>query len=228
MTNTTLARQKPYSPPPDTGLALVYKDEALLAVDKPSGLLSVPGRGPQMQDCLHTRVLAREPRALVVHRLDEATSGLVLFALSLQMQRALSRSFETRAVKKSYVALVKGIVQKDSGCIELPLAADWLRRPMQKVDALNGKQAVTHWRVLQRDHAAQTTWLQLQPETGRTHQLRVHLQAAGHTIVGDSLYGSVHDNKIPNAPRLMLHATCLELAHPVHQQLVTLNSPVPF
>jgi tRNA pseudouridine32 synthase / 23S rRNA pseudouridine746 synthase len=210
MTSTTPPRQFPYSPPPDAGLALVYQDDALLCVNKPSGLLTVPGRGVEMQDCLYRRVLARFPTALVVHRLDEATSGLVLFALSPDVQRLLSRAFELREVRKTYVAVVHGLLAQDAGSVNLPLITDWPRRPLQKIDHESGKPALTHWRVLERDAHANTTRVELSPETGRTHQLRVHMQALGHAIVGDALYGEAASGN------LMLHAQELRLAHPLH------------
>jgi tRNA pseudouridine32 synthase / 23S rRNA pseudouridine746 synthase len=222
MTSTTPPRQFPYSPPPDTGLALVYQDDALLCVNKPSGLLTVPGRGADMQDCLYSRVLARFPTALVVHRLDEATSGLVLFALNLEAQRALSRAFETRKVQKTYVALVHGLIAQDTGSINLPLLTDWPLRPLQKVDHEAGKPALTHWRVLARYAQANTTRVELTPETGRTHQLRVHMQALGHAIVGDALYGDAARGN------LMLHAQELRLAHPLHNNPLELHIEASF
>jgi tRNA pseudouridine32 synthase / 23S rRNA pseudouridine746 synthase len=225
MTSTTPPRQFPYSPPPDTGLALVYHDDALLCVNKPSGLLSVPGRGAGMQDCLFGRVLARFPTALVVHRLDEATSGLVLFALSPDVQRVLSRAFETREVQKTYVAVVHGLMAQDEGSINLPLITDWPRRPLQKIDHETGKSALTRWRVLARDAQANTTRVELSPETGRTHQLRVHMQALGHAIVGDALYGG---RPVQAGQRLMLHCCALSFAHPMQAGQLDLHLAANF
>jgi tRNA pseudouridine32 synthase / 23S rRNA pseudouridine746 synthase len=202
-------------------LTLLHEDEALLAFDKPAGLLAVPGRGPGKQDCLAARVLACWPDALVVHRLDQATSGLMLFARGAEMQRRLSRDFAARRIVKQYVALVAGPVDANSGTIDLPLTADWPNRPRQQVHTQLGKPSLTHWQVLQR--SAGHTRLALQPLTGRTHQLRVHLAAIGHPILGDALYGSS-----AAAPRLMLHATSMWLDHPLHGTRLQLDCATPF
>jgi tRNA pseudouridine32 synthase/23S rRNA pseudouridine746 synthase len=204
-------------------LAPLHEDEALLAFDKPAGLLAVPGRGPGNQDCLAARVSAHWHDALVVHRLDQATSGLMLFARGTDMQRRMSRDFAARRIRKHYVALVAGRIDADSGTIDLPLAADWPNRPRQQVNAQQGKPSLTHWQVLQR--TASHTRLTLQPLTGRTHQLRVHLAAIGHPILGDALYGAA---AAVGAPRLMLHATALHLDHPLHGGALHLQCPAPF
>lgn len=209
------------SPP----LVIVHADDALVAIDKPAGLLSVPGRGADKADCAATRVQAQFPDAQTVHRLDMATSGLLLFARGVAMQRALSVMFESREVVKHYEAVVDGWVEQDEGEIDLPLLADWPQRPRQKVDLLHGKPSLTRYRVLQRDASTQRTRLALQPMTGRTHQLRVHLLAIGHPIAGDALYAT---GERSTASRLMLHATRLELRHPVTLQSLTLSSAVPF
>ena len=206
-------------------LVVVHADEALVAIDKPTDLLSVPGRGADKADCAVTRVRAQFPDAQTVHRLDMGTSGLLLFARGAAMQRALSVMFEAREVIKHYEAVVDGLVEQDDGDIDLPLLADWPQRPRQKVDRLQGKPSLTRYRVLQRDTVKRTTRLGLQPLTGRTHQLRVHLLAIGHPIVGDALYAT---GEVPNAARLMLHATRLELRHPVTSQTLTLSSEPPF
>lgn len=206
-------------------LRVLYRDEHLLVVDKPAGLLAVPGRGALKQDCLATRLQFVWPDARVVHRLDQATSGLMVFARDPEAQRRLSLAFERRAVFKRYVAVVAGRVEPPQGCIELPLGADWPNRPRQQVDHQDGKPSRTCWQVLAHDAAAGTTRLVLTPETGRTHQLRVHLQAIGHPIVGDALYG-------PPAPmpaaRLLLHASELGFAHPVSGMPLHFESPAPF
>jgi tRNA pseudouridine32 synthase/23S rRNA pseudouridine746 synthase len=207
------------------GLTLLYRDRSLLAVDKPAGLLAVPGRGEGKQDCVARRVQLEHPQALVVHRLDEATSGVMLFGLGTEAQRALSIAFAARRVAKRYEALVHGLIIDDAGTIELPLAADWPNRPRQQVDHERGKPSHSRWRVLGRDEAAQRTRLALEPHTGRSHQLRVHLAAIGHPIVGDALYGP--PLPVP-APRLMLHACELHFAHPVEGHMLTIQSPVPF
>ena len=208
-----------------TTLSWLHRDEALLAVDKPAGLLAVPGRGPDKQDCLWARVRDAEPEALVVHRLDMATSGLIVFARGPQVQRRLSAAFAARQVHKRYEAMVAGVVEGDAGEIDLPLAVDWPNRPRQQVDRLHGRPSLTRWRVLQRDVHAGTTRLMLEPVTGRSHQLRVHLAAIGHPIVGDPLYGLPAASA---APRLLLHASALRLTHPVHGVEMELSSVVPF
>lgn len=207
------------------GLTLLYRDDTLLAVDKPAGLLAVPGRGEGKQDCVARRVQAGHPQALVVHRLDEATSGVMLFGLGADAQRALSIAFAERRVAKRYEALVHGVIDDDEGLIDLPLAADWPNRPRQRVDHERGRPSHTAWRVITRDPAAQQSRLALEPRTGRSHQLRVHLAAIGHPIVGDALYASAAH---PCAPRLMLHACGLRFAHPVADRMIDVESAVPF
>lgn len=209
------------------GFILLYIDDALLVVDKPAGLLAVPGRGPAGADNLVGRVQQTHPEACTVHRLDMATSGLMLLARGADMQRALSRSFEQRAVHKRYEAVVHGLVAADTGCSDAPLAADWPQRPRQKVDFDAGKPSLTRWQVLGRDAAAQRTRLRLEPVTGRTHQLRVHMLALGHPIVGDALYGT-DSPPAPPALRLLLHACELRLPHPVHGRDCNFTSTPPF
>ncbi len=202
----------------------LYEDEALLALDKPAGLLAVPGRGPDKQDCLYHRVLQRWPDARVVHRLDMATSGLMLFARGPEVQRRLGQALAQRRIAKHYVAIAAGRMPAPQGRIELALRADWPRRPRQQVDPLHGKPSLTNWQLLAFDETAQTSRLALQPHTGRTHQLRVHLAAIGHAIVGDALYAPApHD-----APRLMLHACALWLSHPLHGTALQLHCAAPF
>jgi tRNA pseudouridine32 synthase/23S rRNA pseudouridine746 synthase len=213
--NPGLSRAKPYAPPPDTGLQLIYQDDALLVIDKPAGLLSVPGRGETLLDCALHRVQKRFAPALLVHRLDEATSGLLMFALSREVQRKLSWAFATRQVKKIYLARVHGVLQPESGLIDAPIAKDWPLRPLHHVNLESGKPAQTAYQMLLKDEQSAQSLCRLEPQTGRTHQLRVHLQHIGHPIVGDMLYGPQQDD----APRLMLHASNLELAHPVHENL---------
>ncbi len=205
-----LPRLEAYAPPPDSGLVIVYQDEHLLAINKPAGLLSVPGRGAELSDCALHRVQARFPTALLVHRLDEATSGLLLFALNPAAQKAASWAFESRQVKKTYTARVHGLMQATEGVIDEPIAKDWPRRPLHFVDQAQGKRAVTRWKLLSKDERLAQSLLALEPETGRTHQLRVHMQHVGHAIMGDLLYGSASDN----SPRLMLHASGLHMPHP--------------
>jgi len=191
----------------------LHADEDLLVVAKPAGWLSVPGRGPDKQDCLLSRVQQRFPQALVVHRLDQATSGLMLFALNTDTQRQLSMAFEARQVEKTYLAWVEGLlpIREDWQTIDLPIQADWERRPL-RIIAPAGQASQTRWRCLQHHAQHPASWLELQPLTGRTHQLRVHLQAIGHPIWGDRLYAPL---KVQNrSPRLMLHALTLCFAHP--------------
>lgn len=200
-------------------LEFLYVDDSLLVVNKPAGLLAVPGRGPDKQYCLASRVAQCYPGTLVVHRLDMATSGLMLLARSADMQRALSRMFEMRQIEKQYVALVSG-TPPANGEITLPIAPDWPNRPKQKVDALTGKAALTRFTRLEK--VAQGQRLQLEPVTGRTHQLRVHLAAIGHPIIGDMLYAGAP------AKRLMLHATSLTFNHPLHGEMLVFNNAPPF
>ena len=210
-------------------LHLLHADAQLLAFDKPAGLLAVPGRGADKQDSLATRALAHWPDARVVHRLDMATSGVMVLARGLEMQRALSTAFADRLVEKRYVAVVDGWLAEDAGEIDLPLAADWPNRPRQRIDPIAGKPSQTRWQVLSRhtdSDGLPSTRLALTPVTGRTHQLRVHLQAIGHPILGDALYAAPAQQD--RALRLLLHAHTLTLAHPLNGAPLSLNSPVPF
>lgn len=202
-------------------LEIVYQDESLLAVNKPTGLLTVPGRGPDKQDCLFSRLLESFPDALMVHRLDMDTSGLVIFARTPDAQRSLSMQFEKRAVEKVYVAIVEGLMELDEGVVDYPMRKDMEQRlpPKHLVDCVRGKKATTEWRVLERGET--TTRVALFPKTGRSHQLRVHMQSIGHPIVGDPIYGHPAD-------RLMLHAELLAFQHPVTGDAVRLESPAPF
>lgn len=203
---------------------IVDLDQTLAVVNKPAGLLSVPGRGPAGADCAWARVLAVAPDALVVHRLDMATSGLLLFGRGAAMQRALGMAFADRRVHKRYIAVVEGGPTADAGDIALPLAADWPRRPRQKVDPQAGKPSLTRWQVLAR--AGGRTRLALEPVTGRSHQLRVHLAAMGWPVVGDTLYGEAPLQQ--GEPRLLLHAGELALRHPLDGRELAWTSPAPF
>ena len=217
-----------YTPPPDTGLAVIYVDDCLLVVDKPTGLLSVPGRGEGKDDCLISRVQQVYPDALTVHRLDMATSGLVIFGRGAAMQRALSIAFMDRKVKKRYIAVVDGIVESNSGTIDLPLIIDWPNRPRQKIDHVEGKQAITHYRVLSRDTTRQTSRMELDPQTGRAHQLRMHMLhlESGHPILGDDIYAP--PEVLAKADRLLLHASRLVLRHPITREEMEFEAPTPF
>ena len=199
-------------------------------VSKPHGLPSVPGKTAELQDCLSQRVAAVFADALVVHRLDMATSGLMVFARGLAAQRALSAQFANREVVKHYSAWVQGLVALDHGVIDLPLIADWPRRPRQKVDLTVGKQAVTQYRVLVRNAKRSQTCLELLPLTGRSHQLRVHLASLGHPICGDPLYGDAATIVAASEKhnRLMLHATALAFTHPVNGTWMAFHEAAPF
>lgn len=186
-------------------MALVHVDTGVIVVNKPSGLLSVPGRGADKQDCVIHRIQADYPEALIVHRLDMATSGLLLLARGPAMQRQLSLDFAERRVHKRYLAVLQGRLASDEGEVNLPLASDWPNRPRQQVNVEHGKPSLTRYRVLA--HEAGHTRVELEPVTGRTHQLRVHMLALGHPILGDTLYGPAE----PLAPRLLLHASALAL-----------------
>ena len=204
------------------GFQLIHVDEQLLVVDKPAGLLSVPGRGEAGKDNLTARVQSSFADALIVHRLDMGTSGLMLFARGAQAQRTLSMAFAARRVAKRYVAVVEGDLADHSGEINAALRLDWPRRPRQIVDTDLGKPSLTRWRVLHR--LGETTRLELEPVTGRSHQLRVHLQSIGHPIRGDELYAP-----LPlNAPRLLLHATQLEFQHPATAEPLVFTSQPAF
>ena len=210
--------------PPRTPLQVIHQDAALLVLDKPSGLLSVPGKAAEHRDCLELRVRAEFPEALLVHRLDMDTSGVTVFARTRAAQRHLGLQFERRKVEKTYLAVVDGIVAQDSGTVDLPLIVDWPNRPLQMVDHDRGKPARTDWRVLARDD--RTTRMELHPLTGRSHQLRVHMRAIGHTILGDRFYGSAA--VIAAADRLQLHARTLEIHHPDGGARIRFEAPAPF
>ncbi|MEO0939354.1 MAG: RluA family pseudouridine synthase [Pseudomonadota bacterium] len=212
----------PYAPP-DTPLEILHEDAELLAVDKPAGLLSVPGKGEHLADCLLARVQRAFPHALLVHRLDRDTSGVMVFALSPHAQRHLGLQFEKRQTKKTYVARVWGVPAEKSGTVNLPLIVDWPNRPLQKVCFETGKEAITDWRVMRSDAA--TARLRLMPQTGRSHQLRVHCLAMGHPILGDPFYAT---GAALDAPRMMLHAEELRVRHPANGQGTRFRAKVPF
>ena len=210
---------------PPQGIEIVIIDDDFVVAHKPSGLLSVPGRGPEKADCLSARVQAEFPEALVVHRLDMETSGLMVFARSLEAQRTLNRAFEQRRVDKYYVAVVTGIIENEQGTIDLPLICDWPNRPRQMVDHAIGKPSTTHYVVRARDEGLMQTRVGLTPVTGRSHQLRVHMASLGHAIIGDSLYSATPP---PEGQRLLLHAAKLSFPHPVSGEPVNCESDVPF
>lgn len=200
---------------------IVYRDESLLVANKPAGLLAVPGRGPDKQDCLSARLQSAFPDALVVHRLDMATSGLMVFARGIGMQRRLSQMFREREVSKRYIAVVSGKLEQEAGEIALPLICDWPNRPKQMVDHTQGKPSLTRYRLLGGEGSSSR--VELEPVTGRTHQLRLHMAAIGHPILGDALYGDVS-----SAPRLLLHANSLSFRHPAGGEPLNFSSSSPF
>lgn len=211
-----------YNPPNDP-LDILHDDHEILVVNKPSGLLSVPGKGEHLADCLISRVQAVFPTALLVHRLDRDTSGVMVFGLTPHAQRHLGKQFERRNVKKTYVARVYGQIAEDEGDIDLPLIVDWPNRPKQMVDHENGKPAQTHWKVLKRSQ--HETRVRLTPLTGRSHQLRVHMLSLGHPILGDPFYA--HDAALDH-PRLMLHAEMLSVHHPDGGRMLRFKAKPPF
>jgi tRNA pseudouridine32 synthase/23S rRNA pseudouridine746 synthase len=213
-----------YAPPTSPYLDIKYQDEDFLILNKPSGLLSVPGKAPEHKDSLQFRVQRVLPTATIVHRLDMATSGLLVMALNKAAHRHISKQFELRQTQKSYIAVVFGQIEQESGEIDLPLICDWPNRPKQMVDHTRGKSAQTHWRVLDRQESS--TRLELTPITGRSHQLRVHMLSIGHPILGDRLYA--HDEALGMSSRLLLHAQTLSFKHPQLEQTMTFNCPVPF
>lgn len=208
--------------PPDVPLSILYQDRAVIVADKPSGLLSVPGKLEGRADCLETRLRLAYPGTLLVHRLDCDTSGVMIFARNKAAQGFLGQEFEQRRAKKTYVARVLGRLEPDEGRVDLPLGVDWPNRPRQMVDPVNGRAAVTDWQVI--DRAEGETRVRLSPLTGRSHQLRVHMLALGHPILGDPIYAERPEDH----PRLMLHAESLALHHPDSGDWVSFSAPCPF
>lgn len=210
--------------PPKTTLEFIHKCDEFLIVDKPAGLLSVPGKGQGHEDCLESRVKVLHPTARIVHRLDLATSGVMVMAQTAKAHRHLGMQFERRHTAKTYIARIWGHPEQQSGTIDLPLRCDWPNRPRQMVDPKQGKSALTHWQVLGQDEVS--TRVKLHPETGRSHQLRVHMLALGHPILGDQLYAP--DEAFTAAPRLCLHAQSLTFHHPEGGERVSFTTPVGF
>ena len=218
-----------YQPPMTPYIEIVYQDNDIVVLNKSSGLLSVPGRLPEHKDCLQNRVQRVLPTATIVHRLDMATSGLIIMALNKPAHVAISRQFEQRKTQKSYIARVFGHIENQQGSVDLPLICDWPNRPKQKVDHENGKQSLTHYQVLAYSGVSsedESTLVELTPITGRSHQLRVHMLALGHPILGDRLYA--HEQALTVSPRLQLHAKTLSLTHPVTDEVLRFMAPCPF
>lgn len=205
---------------------VLYVDSELIVVCKPAGLLSQPGRRPEKWDCVIARLQPAYPDAVVVHRLDEPTSGLMMLARGQPMSSGLSRAFRERQVHKRYEAIVDGIMTEDQGSIDIPLIADWPNRPRQKIDYETGKPSLTHYQVMERNIAENWTRVDLEPFTGRSHQLRMHLMALGHPILGDPLYAD--PEVLARAPRMYLHAKHLSFTHPLNGLPMVFDLPVPF
>ncbi|WP_425439506.1 RluA family pseudouridine synthase [Puniceibacterium sediminis] len=211
-----------YAPPSDP-IEILHEDQELLVVNKPAGLLSVPGKGEGLTDCLIARLELAFPQVLLVHRLDRDTSGVMIFALTPYAQRHLGLQFEKRMVKKTYLARVAGRLEPKTGTVDLPLKVDWPNRPLQKVDHAEGRSAQTDWRVMKAGD--DESRVQLMPHTGRSHQLRVHMLSLGHPILGDPLY---MPERAAEFPRMMLHAQELRLRHPEGGEGVKFRLPAPF
>ncbi|MCF8473750.1 MAG: RluA family pseudouridine synthase [Emcibacter sp.] len=210
--------------PPISPLDILYQDKDIVVLNKPSGLLSVPGRKETMKDSLSLRVQEKFPSATVVHRLDMDTSGIMIMALNKKAHRHISMQFEKRYTEKSYIAHLYGIVEQDEGEIDQPLMLDWPNRPLHIVDVVNGKQALTRWKVLKR--GKNYTRVAFYPVTGRTHQLRVHALTIGHPILGDTLYA--HQKALSMTDRLMLHAEMLTITHPYTKEKIRFTSEPDF
>ncbi len=223
---TVKSRNNPfiYKPPQHSKDMILYSDDYILIINKPSGLLSVPGRGDHLSECVESRVLEHYPEARIVHRLDMDTSGLMVMAQNKDVLRILGRQFEKRKVKKSYIAKLWGRVEEQSGVISKPLRCDWPNRPRQIVDFEQGKEAITEWVLLAHDD--EYSRVRLKPQTGRTHQLRVHMQDMGYPILGDDLYA--HDEAYDASERLTLHAEELGFYHPENGEIVSFRSECPF
>ena len=210
--------------PPDTSIPILHQDKALIVCDKPSGLLTVPGKHPDHWDCLEHRIQSAFPDARIVHRLDKDTSGVIVLARNASTHRNLGLQFERRHVRKTYIAEVAGQIRQKSGVISAPLRCDWPNRPLQIIDWDHGRPAQTHWHVDKLQN--QSTRVTLTPVTGRSHQLRVHMLSIGHTVLGDRFYGT--DEVAARAERLHLHASTLSFIHPETGQHMEFNSPAPF
>jgi tRNA pseudouridine32 synthase/23S rRNA pseudouridine746 synthase len=209
--------------PPDGDPVILHMDDRIIVVDKPSGLLSVPGKLEGREDCLVSRLQAIHPDALLVHRLDCDTSGVIIFGRDKAAQGFLGQEFEKRRARKSYIARVHGVMEQDRGRVDLPLCADWPNRPRQMVDHERGRPAQTDWQVIAR--GADETRVRLFPLTGRSHQLRVHMLELGHPILGDPIYAT---GPARDFPRLMLHAETLDLHHPGTKAWINFSAPCPF
>lgn len=207
-------------------IPILYQDDSLLIVDKPADLLTTPGRGEDKQDCLISRLLLTYPNARIIHRLDMATSGIVVLALTHSAQVAMGHLFEKRLIEKTYIAIVDGALPALAGEVDKPLICDWENRPIQKVCFETGKSALTYYEQLGYDESADSTRVRLTPKTGRSHQLRVHMLSLGHPILGDYFYAP--EPILKKSKRLLLHASEIQFLHPVSQHSLLIKSPVPF
>ena len=215
-----------YKPPTHIGLDILYEDEYLLILNKPSGLLSVPGRGTDKQDCMISRAQITHPSALIVHRLDMSTSGILVLALDKDTHRQLSQQFQERQITKQYIAVVAGKLESPKGIINQPMICDWPNRPKQIIDTEQGKPAQTSYETIEYVEKEDTSRLLLMPVTGRTHQLRLHCQFIGHPILGDQLYGDEKSKSM--SERLQLHASYISFTHPVTSNLVDISCAALF
>lgn len=213
-----------YAPPTEPYLTVLHQDEDILVLDKPSGLLTVPGKAAEHSDCLEKRAQEQFETARIVHRLDMDTSGVVIMAMNAAAHRHLGLQFERRHTKKTYIADVYGVMEDESGTVDLPLRCDWPNRPKQMVDFDEGRKATTHWKILSRGE--KYTRVELTPITGRSHQLRVHMLALGHPILGDRFYAQ--GDALEMADRLCLHAQDLTIFHPTGGETLSFHAPCPF
>jgi len=214
-----------YSPPEHIKLDILFQDDNLIVLNKPSGLLSVPGRGEEKQDCMLSRLQAEYPGALVVHRLDMPTSGIIMFALNKDMQKAMGHLFEKKLIYKQYFAKVHGLLKEKKGIINQPLITDWVNRPKQKIDYENGKPSQTRFTLISTTND-NNSFVKLEPVTGRSHQLRVHMSSIGHAILGDELYGTYQTRN--ESFRLLLHAEKVSFTDPLTNNSIDIHCPVDF
>lgn len=219
---------KPYYIVPlcDKEVDILYQDDYLLVVEKPEFLLTVPGRAPENKDCLITRIQKTHPSAVIIHRLDLDTSGILIVPIERETMSKLARQFQEREIEKSYQALVWGKVEAQYGSIDLPIKTDWPNRPKQKIDISDGKKALTDFENLGYDAKTNATRLALYPVTGRTHQLRIHCMSFNHPIMGCDMYA--HEQAFNAAPRLLLHAESIAFTHPKTNKRLSFRSKVPF
>ena len=214
-----------YSPPEHIKLDILYQNQNIIVLNKPAGLLSVPGRGVDKQDCMLSRLQAEYSNALVIHRLDMATSGIIMFALNKEMQKAMGHLFEKKLIYKQYLAKVHGVLKDIKGSINQPLITDWVNRPKQKIDYKNGKASQTRFTLISTT-SDNNSFVNLEPVTGRSHQLRVHMSSIGHAILGDELYGTYQTRN--ESTRLLLHAERISFIDPLTNLKINIHCPVEF